>query len=420
MLKGFNELKETEIEKLIYYLDNNVEFYHKFLSEFDERERTSEIFNKLPIIDKKQIFNNYKQFVCKSIENQVIEKLANGRYLFDKDCSIESNGKKMWIESTTGSTGMPFSTIKSEAERIILGRNIWKLRNYISPIRTNEFFAYMHNRNGGYPFPFREEVNSEYRKKREIEYLKNEEYKWWHLYPKQLDGLCSLVSRNNVVFESLEVVECNGAFFSKEEKKRWEKIFGCKVVNNYGCREIWTIAYSCKYGELHINDKSVFVELVDDNNNIISEDGVIGNIIVTSKILKSLPYIRYKVGDKGYFVKGVCKCGKKEKRIVIVPDRSMILGTNTNGNIIFRSVINNVVIKGNVHEFDSINVYQENKNEFFIYVKGNCEQKEKLEHEFIKWSNWFLEDENNKYIFYYNSDKEFKSIFTANMKGKKL
>ena len=58
MLKGFNELKETEIEKLIYYLDNNVEFYHKFLSEFDERERTSEIFNKLPIIDKKQIFSN--------------------------------------------------------------------------------------------------------------------------------------------------------------------------------------------------------------------------------------------------------------------------------------------------------------------------------------------------------------------------
>ena len=70
LLKGFNELKETEIEKLIYYLDNNVEFYHKFLSEFDERERTSEIFNKLPIIDKKQIFNNYKQFVCKSIEHQ--------------------------------------------------------------------------------------------------------------------------------------------------------------------------------------------------------------------------------------------------------------------------------------------------------------------------------------------------------------
>lgn len=107
-------------------------------------------------------------------------------------------------------------------------------------------------------------------------------------------------------------VETTGEILLTSVKKEIEQFFGCLVVNHYGCREVWQVALSCSNGKFHIVEDNVYVEILDDNNKRV-KDGEIGNIVITGLNNKSIPFIRYKIGDKGKFETSKCKCCNESK-----------------------------------------------------------------------------------------------------------
>jgi len=77
--------------------------------------------------------------------------------------------------------------------------------------------------------------------------------------------------------------------------------FGCKVFNQYGCREVPNIAWECRHGNMH-----VFADLVRLESVPIEGDD---QLIVTSLTNRLMPFIRYRLGDSGRLLEGECACG---------------------------------------------------------------------------------------------------------------
>lgn len=116
------------------------------------------------------------------------------------------------------------------------------------------------------------------------------------------------------IFYQFDAVLTRSEHLSNENRTYLEKIFKTKAYNIYASREFGPIGQECRLQNgFHINEDWVFVEILDENRAKTSE---IGDIVITSLYNKSLPFIRYKIGDRGKFIGESCPCGLQTPRIV--------------------------------------------------------------------------------------------------------
>lgn len=87
-------------------------------------------------------------------------------------------------------------------------------------------------------------------------------------------------------------------------RERIEQTFKCKVYNRYGCREVGGIA--CErpgHAGLWVAPWCNFIEIMDEQNNRV-QDGIEGEILVTSLTNYAMPFIRYRIQDRGILLPG--------------------------------------------------------------------------------------------------------------------
>ena len=87
-----------------------------------------------------------------------------------------------------------------------------------------------------------------------------------------------------------------------------EEQFGAKVYDYYGSREVGAIAGECASGNRHVLVMNNSVEVLDDRDQPVA-DGSEGRLIVTNLHNRSLPMIRYDIGDTGALGPQGCGCG---------------------------------------------------------------------------------------------------------------
>lgn len=83
------------------------------------------------------------------------------------------------------------------------------------------------------------------------------------------------------------------------QKERIEEVFRVPCVDYYGLEEFWCIAFAGQSGQLEIDESAVYVEIIDPASRLHVEEGEFGEVLVTSLIMRSLPYVRYRTGDIG-------------------------------------------------------------------------------------------------------------------------
>ena len=98
--------------------------------------------------------------------------------------------------------------------------------------------------------------------------------------------------------KTLRGVYSTAEVLGAEQRALIEQAFGCKVFNQYGCREIPNIACECRHGRMHIFTDMVYLETPDDER-----------LIVTSLTNRLMPFIRYDLGDSGQLLDDACACG---------------------------------------------------------------------------------------------------------------
>jgi phenylacetate-CoA ligase len=98
--------------------------------------------------------------------------------------------------------------------------------------------------------------------------------------------------------KTLRGVYSTAEVLGAEQRALIEQAFGCKVFNQYGCREIPNIACECRHGRMHVFTDMVYLETLDDER-----------LIVTSLTNRLMPFIRYDLGDSAQLLDDTCACG---------------------------------------------------------------------------------------------------------------
>lgn len=143
------------------------------------------------------------------------------------------------------------------------------------------------------------------------------EYKYDAFYgtTSHLLWLADLI-KNNPLDYQIKFAVSRSEYLSPENRKHLESVFGCKVFNIYASREFGPLAQECPFDDgFHLNEDGFLFEIVDDKGQTIKNNSV-GRILVTSFDNKTMPFIRYEIGDNGRFLPGYCACGIQTKKIV--------------------------------------------------------------------------------------------------------
>ncbi len=99
---------------------------------------------------------------------------------------------------------------------------------------------------------------------------------------------------------SLKYCVVTSEMLFEKDKTLLEKWLGVPIINEYGAAELDLIAFTNKKDTFILNSETLFVEILDKNNQAVSK-GNSGKIVITSLYNKAHPLIRYEVGDIGIF-----------------------------------------------------------------------------------------------------------------------
>lgn len=140
---------------------------------------------------------------------------------------------------------------------------------------------------------------------------------WMILQPSIAFLLSDLVrQRDFTIPTNLRYIEFTGEFLDEKTRKIVEETFGCVTANQYGTKEVNSIAYECPKGNMHCMSDNVYVE-------VEGSAGESGSICVTSLQNRAMPYIRFNTGDRGRIVSNVkCGCGNCNSILQLEAGRS--------------------------------------------------------------------------------------------------
>jgi phenylacetate-CoA ligase len=108
-------------------------------------------------------------------------------------------------------------------------------------------------------------------------------------------------------FPWLRVAVLTGDEVLPEYRREIAGVFGCRVVSEYGSREVGLIGYECARGRMHVLSPHVHVEIVRGGRRVAA--GETGSIVCTNLNSRAQPLIRYALGDFGMLSTETCDCG---------------------------------------------------------------------------------------------------------------
>lgn len=158
-------------------------------------------------------------------------------------------------------------------------------------------------------------------------------------YPSYLALLCQYAQERNLKVFSPGLIFTHGEMLTATVKNLAQKTFQCRVRNTYGSTEFQRIAYECKEEKLHVLESSLLVETFPPQDSGVTEDEG-EEIVITSLYHKTMPFIRYRLGDRVHLLKNTCRCGARGKIIQEVTGRQEDMLTLPSGRRISARWIN--------------------------------------------------------------------------------
>lgn len=315
------------IDNLIEYAKENIPFYQ------NEKFKNYTSIEQFPCVTKYIIRENYGEFISDELgdeKTKLVEMLetktisTKGWY---NDFGVLND---VFVEETSGTTGVPFLVAKSEMERTKLGVHLWKERMLRDPgVRKENYFQFSHiGRNMKNPNAYDYNLDHLVDLYSEIRLKK---MRWIHGTPNAIVNHIKVFKSNNINMNlpDLKFIECTGSYLSEEAKREIEEYFDVKVLDLYGSIETWPIAMTCCENTMHLIENNVYFELVDADGKVIHESGVIGRVVVTTLRNRVFPLIRYTMGDYAMYLDGeqcTCKCRGRRIKLLEGRDNNIIKG----------------------------------------------------------------------------------------------
>ncbi len=113
---------------------------------------------------------------------------------------------------------------------------------------------------------------------------------------------------------------CSAEMLFPHQRTLIEEVFGAKVYNRYGGREMGDVAHECPAGTLHMNMENIYVEFWSEGR--AAAPGEAGDLLLTSLDNRAMPLLRYRVEDVGASAGSAsCPCGRGLAAMSVVEGR---------------------------------------------------------------------------------------------------
>lgn len=102
-----------------------------------------------------------------------------------------------------------------------------------------------------------------------------------------------------------------------------ERVFGAPVFDLYGNQEVSGIACECeRHDGLHVASPTLWVEILRADG-CPAAPGEVGEVVVTTLVNRSMPLVRYPIGDLAALLDEPCGCGRPFPRLRDLSGRTM-------------------------------------------------------------------------------------------------
>lgn len=334
----FIENKRKEI--VDFHIKNNP-FYANLVKGIDISN-----WEALPVLTKKEL------------QKPLAERLSNG---FEKN---------IYINKTSGSSGDPFVFAKDKFSHALTWySNIYRFGWFGVDFNSSfqaRFYGIPLDKFGYYKERLKDFLAHRYRFP--IFDLSDEvlEKVLHHFYKKRFDYIngytssvvlfAKFLQSKKIVLKSicpsLKVCMVTSEMLFEDDKEILEKWLGVPIVNEYGASELDLIAFQNPNGEWQVNAETLFVEILDENNQAVP-NGVEGKVVITSLYNTSHPFIRYEIGDVGVLdEKSTWKKPILKKLIGRTNDVALLPSGKKSPGLTFYYVTKSIIQDdGNVKEF---------------------------------------------------------------------
>lgn len=117
------------------------------------------------------------------------------------------------------------------------------------------------------------------------------------------------------------------------QKQLIEEVFQAPVYERYGCMEFSFIAAECERRTgMHVNCDNLYVEILNEEGKPAAP-GELGEFVFTSLHNRAMPFVRYKLGDLGYWSTQTCRCGRGMPLIGDVTGRTLDMVVTATGKV---------------------------------------------------------------------------------------
>jgi phenylacetate-CoA ligase len=337
--ENYNNLKRKEIVE--YHLKNN-KSYQEIVGKLEIQN-----WSELPIMTKKEF------------QKPLSERLSKGFTL-----------KNVYVNKTSGSSGDPFIFAKDKFCHALTWANIINRFGWFGI----DFNSSKQARFYGIPLDFignkkerlKDVLKNSYRftifdlsdeiLEKVLLKFQNKKFDYINGYTSSIVLFAKFLQKKNIVLTSVcPTLKCcvvTSEMLFDEDKILMEKQFGIPIINEYGASELDLIAFQNRNDEWQINSETLFVEILDENNNVLP-NGKEGRIVITSLYNKAHSFIRYDIGDIGILdEKSTLKKPILKKLIGRTNDIAILPSGKKSPGLTFYYVTKSIIEDdGNVKEF---------------------------------------------------------------------
>ncbi|MCP4406153.1 MAG: phenylacetate--CoA ligase [bacterium] len=164
--------------------------------------------------------------------------------------------------------------------------------------------------------------------KRQLHFMQDFDTTVLHVIPSYALHLLSVFEEAGVAPK--EDLNLKIAFLGAEPhtihtRKRVEQALGIKAFNSYGLSEMYGpgVAFECpEQNGMHVWEDYFLVEVIDPDSLEPVDDGVEGELVLTTLTREAMPLIRYRTRDLTTIFPESCACGRTHKRIGRITGRT--------------------------------------------------------------------------------------------------
>ena len=336
-----NYVNQKKMEIVEYHLKHN-KSYQEFVG-----KKSFDNWDELPIMTKKEF------------QKPLSERLSEG--------FTPSN---VYVNKTSGSSGDPFIFAKDKFCHALTWSNIiyrfgWFGIDFNSSLQAR-FYGIPLDFIGNKKERIKDILSHRYRftifdlsdavLEKVLLKFQNKKFDYINGYTSSIVLFAKFLQKKNIVLTSVcPTIKCcivTSEMLFDDDKMLLEKQFGVPVVNEYGASELDLIAFQNPEGEWQVNSETLFVEVLDEDNNVLP-NGEEGRIVITSLYNKAHPFIRYDIGDVGILdEKSTSKKPVLKKLIGRTNDIAVLPSGKKSPGLTFYYVTKSIIEDdGNVKEF---------------------------------------------------------------------